>query len=113
MKLHSLTLRNSLFLLAVILALPAFRAAAQTKPDSATAAQTVAIPARITQAIDETQLVRLHGNVHPLARPEFDQGPVASELPMQRMLLVLKRSVEQESALAQMMIDQQNSASAN
>src|SRR6266481_9643618 len=99
MKLHSLILRNSLFLLTLILALPAFRAAAQSKLDNVSAAQTPAVAARITQAIDETQLVRLHGNVHPLARPEFDQGPVASELPMQRMLLVLKRSVEQESAL--------------
>ena len=113
MKLQSLMLRNSLFLLTVILALPAFRAAAQSKSDSAPAPQAAAIPARITQAIDETQLVRLRGNVHPLARPEFDQGAVPSELSMQRMLLVLKRSVEQESALAQMMIDQQNSASAN
>src|SRR6266404_1294550 len=117
MKLHSLILRNSLFILTLM---PAFRAAAQSKPDAAStaAAQSAAnlapaIPTRITQAIDETQLVRLHGNVHPLARPEFDQGPVASELPMQRMLLVLKRSVEQESALGQLMVDQQNAASPN
>jgi pro-kumamolisin-like protein/Big-like domain-containing protein len=113
MKLQSLMLRNSLFVLALLLALPAFRAAAQSKPDSAPAAQSAAIPARITQAIDETQLVRLHGNVHPLARPEFDQGAVTSELPMQRMLLVLKRSMEQESTLAQFMVDQQNTASPN
>ncbi len=113
MKLQSLLLRNSLFLLTLLLALPAFRASAQSKPDSASIAQTAAIPARITQAIDETQLVRLKGNVHPLARPEFDQGSVPSELPMQRMLLVLKRSVEQESALAQLMVDQQNTASPN
>jgi len=111
MKLFSSTLRNSLFLLAVILALPAFRAAAQTAPDSAPAAQAAAIPARITQAIDETQLVRLRGDVHPLARPEFDQGAVSPDLPMQRMLLVLKRGVEQESALAQLMVDQHNVAS--
>src|SRR5467141_211590 len=44
MKLHSLTLRNSLFLLAVILALPAFRATAQTKPDAAQAQQTQSKP---------------------------------------------------------------------
>src|SRR6266849_1923266 len=37
MKLQSLILRNSLFLLTVTLALPAFRAAAQTKPDAAQA----------------------------------------------------------------------------
>src|SRR5882672_9683205 len=113
MKLHSLTLRNSLLLLAVILALLAFRAAAQTKPDSATAAQTAAIPARITQAIDETQLVRLHGNVHPLARPEFDQGAAPPSLPMERMLLILKRSPEQEAALDQLMTEQHDKSSPN
>src|SRR6267378_2644480 len=106
MKLHSLTLRNSLFLLAVILALPAFRATAQTKPDSATAAQTAAIPARITQAIDETQLVRLHGNVHPLARLEFDQGIVSDATSMKRMMLVLQRSPEQQAALTKLMDEQ-------
>jgi hypothetical protein len=37
MELQSLMLRNSLFLLTLILALPAFRAAAQTKPDAAQA----------------------------------------------------------------------------
>src|SRR2546430_17217673 len=37
MKLQSLMLRNSLFLLTLILALPAFRAAAQTRPDAARA----------------------------------------------------------------------------
>jgi len=40
MKLQSLMLRNSLFLLTLILALPAFRAAAQSKPDSVTAPET-------------------------------------------------------------------------
>src|SRR6266481_7899913 len=44
MKLYSPMLRNSLFLLAVILALPAFRATAQTKPDSAQAQQTQSKP---------------------------------------------------------------------
>jgi hypothetical protein len=39
MKLQSPVLRNSLFVLTLILALPAFRAAAQSKPDSAPAAQ--------------------------------------------------------------------------
>src|SRR5467141_2828875 len=106
MKLHSLILRNSLFLLTLILALTAFRAAAQSKPDNVSAAQTAAVPARITQAIDETQLVRLHGNVHPLARPEFDQGIVADATPMKRMMLVLQRSPEQQTALSKFMDEQ-------
>jgi len=113
MKLHSLTLRNSLLLLAVILALPAFRATAQTKPDSATAAQTAAIPARITQAIDETQLVRLRGNVHPLARLEFDQGIASDATPMKRMMLVLQRSPEQQAALTKLMDEQLSKDSTN
>jgi len=113
MKLHSLILRNSLFLFTLSLALPAFRAAAQSKPDSVSAAQTVAMPARITQAIDETQLVRLRGNVHPLARPEFDQGIVSDAIPMNRMLLLLQRSPDQEATLQQFMADQQTKDSPN
>jgi subtilase family serine protease len=116
MKLQSTLLRNSLLFLAVILAWPALRAAAQTpsKPDSsASFAQTPAVPARITQAIDETQLVRLKGNVHPLARPEFDQGIVADATPMSRMLLLLQRSPEQQAALSQLMDDQLSKDSPN
>jgi hypothetical protein len=113
MKLHSSMLRNSLFLFAVILALPAVRAVAQSNQESAAAAQTPTVPARITQAIDDTQLVRLQGNVHPLARPEFDQGAVANSTPMNRMLLLLQRSPEQEAALRQLMDEQQSKDSAN
>jgi len=113
MKFHSLILRNSLFLFALSLALPALRTAAQSKPDSTPAAQAVAIPARITQAIDETQLVRLRGNVHPLARPEFDQGIVSDAVPMNRMLLLLQRSPDQEATLQQFMADQQTKDSPN
>jgi hypothetical protein len=116
MKLQSTLLRNSLLFLAVILAWPALRAAAQTpsKPDSsASLAQTPAVPARITQAIDETQLVRLKGNVHPMARPEFDQGIVADATPMNRMLLLLQRSPEQQAALSQLMDEQLSKDSPN
>jgi hypothetical protein len=121
MKLQSTVLRNSLLFLAVILAWPVLRAAAQTpsNPDSsASLAQTPAVPARntqarITQAIDETQLVRLKGNVHPMARPEFDQGIVADATPMNRMLLLLQRSPEQEAALQELMAEQMSKESPN
>jgi hypothetical protein len=114
MKLKSLMLRNS-FLFLTLLAIPAFRATAQSKPDAAVtaAAQSAAIPARITQAIDETQLVRLKGNVHPLARPEFDQGIVADATPMKRMMLLLQRSPEQQTALSKFMDEQQSKDSPN
>jgi hypothetical protein len=113
MKLQSSAIRNSLLVLTLLLALPAFRAAAQTKPDSALAAQAAPIPARITQAIDETQLVRLRGNVHPLARPEFDQGLVSGATPMKRMMLVLQRSPEQQAALSKLMDEQLSKDSPN
>jgi len=68
------------------------------------AAQTLSVP-RISQPIDDQQRVTLKGNVHPLARSRFDQGVVADSFPAQRMLLLLQRSPEQESALRQFLQD--------
>jgi len=65
----------------------------------------------IAQPIDESQLTVLRGNTHPLARPEFDLGTAPATLSMQRMLLVLKRSPEQESALGKLLDDQQDKSS--
>ena len=65
----------------------------------------------ITQPVDEAQLTRLSGNTHPLARPEFDLGTAPATLPMERMLLVLKRSAEQEASLRKLLDDQQDKAS--
>lgn len=65
----------------------------------------------IVDAIDESRLTTLKGNTHPLARPEFDLGTAPASLPMQRMLLVLKRSPEQESALRKLLDDQQDKSS--
>jgi len=76
-------------------------------------AQTPSVPARITQAVDEKNLVVLHGNVHPLARPEFDQGPVSDAQPLKRMLLLLQRSPDQETTLRQLLDDQQSKSSPN
>jgi hypothetical protein len=67
----------------------------------------------ITQTVDESQLTTLTGNTHPLARPENDLGTAPASLPMARMLLVLKRSVEQETALRKLLDDQQDKASPN
>ena len=70
-------------------------------------------PARslITQPVDESRLTVLKGNTHPLARREYDLGTAPATLPMQRMLLVLKRSPEQESALGKLLDDQQDKGS--
>lgn len=67
----------------------------------------------VTQAVDESQLVTLKGNTHPLARPEFDIGVAPPDQPLRRMLLVLKRSPEQQFALTKLLDDQQDKASSN
>src|SRR6202042_208723 len=67
----------------------------------------------ITQPVDATHLAVLKGNTHPLARPEFDRGPAPASLPMQRMLLVLSRSPEQETSLRRLLDDQQDKGSSS
>jgi len=65
------------------------------------------VPARVTEAVDPQKLVTLSGNVHPLARAENDRGLAADSQPLRRMLLVLKRSPQQEAALRQLLDGQQ------
>jgi pro-kumamolisin-like protein/Big-like domain-containing protein len=76
-------------------------------------AQPQGVRARITEAIDETNVVRLRGNVHPLARAEFDQGVIADSQPVNRMLLLLQRSPEQQAALSNLMEEQLTKSSPN
>jgi len=76
-------------------------------------AQTHPVPSRVTAKVEDTRTVELKGNVHPMARPEFDRGAVADSQPMTRMLLTLQRSTEQETALQQLMDAQQTKGSSN
>lgn len=62
-------------------------------------------------AIDESWLVVLRGNHHPLAIPASDRGEVPADLPMQRMLLVLSRDPAAESGLQQLLASQQDKSS--
>jgi len=66
---------------------------------------------RITGPIDDTRLTRLRGNTHPLANAVYDHGAVQPEFPAERMMLVLRRSAEQETALKSYLQAVQNSAS--
>jgi subtilase family serine protease len=75
------------------------------------AAQPAAVHPLITQTVDESQLTTLKGNTHPLARPQFDLGTAPASLPMQRMLLLLKRGPDQETALRKLLDDQQDKSS--
>jgi Pro-kumamolisin, activation domain/Bacterial Ig-like domain (group 3) len=75
--------------------------------------QSAPAPSRITQAVDEANLTILKGNTYYLARAEYDSGAAPSSLPMARMLLVLQRSPQQESALEQLLAQQQDQSSPN
>jgi Pro-kumamolisin, activation domain/Bacterial Ig-like domain (group 3) len=102
---------------AFLLAFPALRASAQSQPaadsDAAQISQTPRVPARVTQAVDDSNRVTLRGNVHRLALPEFDRGAVSDAQPAAHVALVLKRSDEQESALEQLLQQQQDKSSPN
>jgi len=69
-------------------------------PARAQTSEQAYVPARITQAINETSLVTLHSNTHPLAQARYDRGPAPLSMPASRLLLVLQRSGAQEAALA-------------
>src|SRR5579862_8474304 len=93
--------KNKLLLAFALLSLVALRASSQA---------TYSQP-RINAAVNDAQLTVLHGNTHPLAQAKYDHGPVAASLPMQNMLLVLKRSPAQDAALKSFMAEQQDPSS--
>jgi len=68
---------------------------------------------RITAPVDESRRVTLTGNVYPEARAEFDRGPAPDGLPMDRMLLLLQPSPEQNTALESLLAQQLDPSSAN
>ena len=76
-------------------------------------AQSNAIPARVTDRVDLSRLTTLTGNTHPLAQAKYDQGAAPPGLPMNRMMLVLKRGADQESALQSLLTEQQINSSPN
>ncbi len=54
---------------------------------------------RVAARIDEAQVTTLQGNVHPMARGDFDQGVVSAETPLEHMVLQLEPSAAQQAAL--------------
>jgi subtilase family serine protease len=76
-------------------------------------AQSASVRSLITGPVDESKLTVLRGNVHPLALAQFDHGVAADNLPMDHMLLVLKRSQAQETALETLMAQQLDKTSPN
>ena len=62
----------------------------------------------VTGPVDEAIRTKLTGNVHLLARPEFDRGEAPDDLPLNRLVLVLRRPAQQASALESLIENQQN-----
>jgi subtilase family serine protease len=67
----------------------------------------------ITQAVDERRLMALRGNTRPEATAANDRGRVADELPMEHMLLALRRAPETEQALEALIERQHDPASSD
>jgi subtilase family serine protease len=68
-------------------------------------------PSRITQPVDTTQLVRLAGSVHPLAKSESAQGQINGNTILHGVSLVFKRSPDEQSALHKLLAAQQDPSS--
>ena len=70
-------------------------------------------PLLITQNVDESTLVTLGGNTRPEAKAKYDRGRVDDNLQMEHLLLLLKRSPEQEQELDKLIEDLHDSSSPN
>jgi subtilase family serine protease len=62
--------------------------------------------------IDSTQIVELKGNVTPMAKPQFDQGPVEPSRHLRISMLCLP-TAEQQGALNKLLAEQQDVKSPN
>jgi subtilase family serine protease len=76
-------------------------------------AQKGASNARIVDQIDDNQLVTLRGNTHPAANAQNDRGRVSPQLQMSDLLLVLRRSPEQQAAFDAFVASQYDPTSSN
>ena len=65
---------------------------------------------RVIQAIDTSQMTAIGGNVHPLARPEFDQGRVDPSMAM-RVTMTFKMTAGQQADLDALLAAQQERGS--
>jgi subtilase family serine protease len=62
----------------------------------------------VTQRVDAALRTTLKGKVHPMTRREFDRGEAPGDLALGRMVMILKRSPQQEAELERLLEAQQN-----
>jgi subtilase family serine protease len=55
--------------------------------------------ARSPRVVKDNDTVVLRGNMHPLARPEFDKGAADPSLPMERMILTVRLNANKQAEL--------------
>ena len=68
---------------------------------------------RIVRSVDSGQMIILQGNIHPLARAQYDQGSVSPDMPLHGVSLAFKLSASQQAALNQLLAEQRDPASPN
>ena len=68
---------------------------------------------RITQPIDNAKVTQLRGNIHPLARTASDLGSVSPSTTLERMKLIFRPTSAQQSALNELLAQQQDPGSPN
>jgi len=68
---------------------------------------------RITQAIDDSAVIPVPHTTHPLATPTNDRGRTDASLPMNRIVLLLKPSDQQQATLKKLLDSQQDPESPN
>jgi len=68
---------------------------------------------RIGAQIQRSNRVVVKGNIHSLARPEFDRGKVGSSFPMERITLMFKPTAAQQADLTVLLKEQQDPSSSN
>jgi subtilase family serine protease len=79
----------------------------------AVAAQSAPLDARLTNAVDERQLIELKGHVNRRVHSEMPATPADGDLAMERMMLLLGGSPAQQESLEGLLTAQQDPASSS
>lgn len=68
---------------------------------------------RIVNAVRDSEVTQLRGNIHPLARAEFDRGKAADAMLLPHVSMLFTMTPSQQAALSQLISEQQDRGSAN
>jgi subtilase family serine protease len=77
------------------------------------AAQGSVVRPRIAAQVDDSRLTELRGNIHPLARPQYDQGKVDPSFKLERITMMFQPTAAQQADLDALLAAQQNPTSPN